>query len=120
MNHKWRLLKAWDRQVFTAEGLAMDDCMAYAISEKGSSPILHLYRFTPAAIVGKYQDMKAALKLDRCKARGVEYNRRSTGGGTVIMAEKVAALGFGISHNSFFFSIHFYESRGLLNKSINL
>jgi len=35
--------------------------------------------------------------LDRCKARGIEYNRRSTGGGTVIMGPDIIALGFGIN-----------------------
>ena len=35
--------------------------------------------------------------MDRCKARGIEYNRRSTGGGTVIMGPDIIALGFGIN-----------------------
>jgi lipoate-protein ligase A len=66
------------------------------LSQHGSPPILHLYIFKPSAIVGKYQDIEAALRLDRCRSRGVEYNRRSTGGGTVIMGPKVVALGLGI------------------------
>ena len=97
MNKPWRLLKGWDHLVSTADGLAVDDCLAHTVSEQGSAPILHLYRFKPSVIVGKYQDIEAALNLDRCRARGVEYNRRSTGGGTVIMGERVVALGFGIS-----------------------
>jgi lipoate-protein ligase A len=48
-------------------------------------------------IVGKYQDIEAALRRERCKARGIEYNRRSTGGGTVIMGPEVVALGLGIN-----------------------
>lgn len=48
-------------------------------------------------IVGRYQDIEAALKLDRCRERGVEYNRRSTGGGTVIMGPEIVALGLGIN-----------------------
>jgi lipoate-protein ligase A len=47
--------------------------------------------------VGKYQDIEAALRLDRCRARGIEYNRRSTGGGTVIMGPEIVALGLGIN-----------------------
>jgi lipoate-protein ligase A len=96
MKSPWRLLRSWDSLVSTADGLAVDDCLAHAVSDQGSVPILHLYRFRPAAIVGKYQDIEAALKLDRCRALGVDYNRRSTGGGTVIMGERVVALGFGI------------------------
>jgi lipoate-protein ligase A len=66
----------------------------------GSPPILHLYTFVPSIIVGKYQDIEAAIKLDRCHARGVEYNRRSTGGGTVIMGPEIIALGLGINVDS--------------------
>ncbi len=92
----WRLFKGWDRMVSSARGLAVDDTAARSVAEHGSAPILHLYRFVPAAIVGKYQDIEAALKIDRCRERGVEYNRRSTGGGTVIMGERAVALGFGV------------------------
>ncbi|MBW1723533.1 MAG: hypothetical protein JRH13_16070 [Deltaproteobacteria bacterium] len=81
----------------TAEGLAVDDTLPQSVENHQSPPILHLYTFVPSAIVGKYQDIEAALKLDRCNARGIEYNRRSTGGGTVIMGPEIMALGFGIN-----------------------
>ncbi|MBW2083100.1 MAG: hypothetical protein JRI39_08430 [Deltaproteobacteria bacterium] len=93
----WRLFKETSRSLTTAEGLAIDDTLPWAVSNLGSPPILHLYTFIPSVIVGKYQDIEAALKLDRCKARGIEYNRRSTGGGTVIMGPDIVALGFGIN-----------------------
>ena len=92
----WRYIKEWERLASTAYGLSVDDTLPYSVHENNSPPILHLYRFRPSVIVGKYQDIKAALKIDRCTARGIEYNRRSTGGGTVIMGEKTVALGFGI------------------------
>jgi lipoate-protein ligase A len=93
----WRLFKDSSRQVSTAEGLAVDDCLPLSVVDHGSPPILHLYTFVPSVIVGKYQDIDAALKLERCDARGIEYNRRSTGGGTVIMGPEVVALGLGIN-----------------------
>ncbi|RLB39916.1 MAG: hypothetical protein DRH12_10825 [Deltaproteobacteria bacterium] len=93
----WRLFKEIERSLSTAEGLAIDDTLPWAVTNLGSPPILHLYTFIPSVIVGKYQDIQAALKLDRCKARGIEYNRRSTGGGTVIMGPDIVALGFGIN-----------------------
>jgi lipoate-protein ligase A len=93
----WRLFQNLDRPLSTAEGLAVDDTLPRAVSERGSAPILHLYTFVPSAIVGKYQDIQAALRLDRCRQRGIEYNRRSTGGGTVIMGPEVVALGLGIN-----------------------
>ncbi|RMF94936.1 MAG: hypothetical protein D6734_06665 [Candidatus Schekmanbacteria bacterium] len=94
---KWRYIKEWDKLVTPEYGLAVDDTLPYSVAEKDSPPILHLYRFEPSAIVGKYQDIRAALKIDRCKELGIHYNRRSTGGGTVIMGPKAVALGFGIS-----------------------
>jgi lipoate-protein ligase A len=93
----WRLFKDIKNTVSTNVGLSIDDTLPLSISQNGSPPILHLYKFKPSAIVGKYQDIEAALKLDRCRERGVEFNRRSTGGGTVIMGPKVVALGLGIS-----------------------
>lgn len=93
----WRLFKDTANPVSTALGLSIDDTLPLSLSQLGSPPILHLYTFKPSAIVGKYQDIEAALRLDRCKHRGVEYNRRSTGGGTVIMGPKVVALGLGIN-----------------------
>ncbi|MBU2497603.1 MAG: hypothetical protein KKE57_01760 [Proteobacteria bacterium] len=97
MNTHWRLFKNISRPVSTAEGLAVDDTLPQSVAEHGSPPILHLYTFVPSVIVGKYQDIETALKLDRCRARGIEYNRRSTGGGTVIMGPEIIALGLGIN-----------------------
>lgn len=93
----WRLFKDTKNTVSTSVGLSIDDALPLSVSERDSSPILHLYKFIPSAIVGKYQDLEAALRLERCKERGIEYNRRSTGGGTVIMGPKAVALGLGIS-----------------------
>jgi len=94
--HSWRLFKDTINPVSTALGLSIDDTLPLSLSQHGSPPILHLYIFRPSAIVGKYQDIVAALRLDRCRDRGIEYNRRATGGGTVIMGPKVIALGLGI------------------------
>ena len=94
--YSWRLFKDTLHPVSTALGLSIDDTLPLSLAQHGSPPILHLYAFKPSAIVGKYQDIKAALRLDRCRSRGIEYNRRSTGGGTVIMGPKVVALGLGI------------------------
>jgi lipoate---protein ligase len=97
MSREWRLFKNLTRSVSTAEGLAVDDTLPQSVAQHGSPPILHLYTFIPSVIVGKYQDIEAALRLDRCSARGIEYNRRSTGGGTVIMGPRIVALGLGIN-----------------------
>lgn len=97
MSREWRLFRNLERSVSTAEGLAVDDTLPQSVAQHGSPPILHLYTFVPSVIVGKYQDIEAALKIDRCRARKIEYNRRSTGGGTVIMGPEIVALGLGIN-----------------------
>jgi len=97
MARYWRLFRNVSRAVSTAEGLSVDDTLPQSVSQQHSPPILHLYTFIPSAIVGKYQDIAAALRLERCKARGIEYNRRNTGGGTVVMGPGVVALGLGIN-----------------------
>jgi lipoate-protein ligase A len=71
--------------------------LSQSVAHHGSPPILHLYTFVPSVIVGKYQDIEAALKIDRCEALGIDVNRRSTGGGTVIMGPDIVALGLGIN-----------------------
>jgi len=96
MSTRWRLFRNTTRPVTTAEGLAVDDTLPRSVALHGSPPILHLYSFIPSVIVGKYQDIEASLRVDRCRARGIEYNRRSTGGGTVIMGPRIVALGLGI------------------------
>ena len=94
--HSWRLFKDINNPVSTASGLSIDDTLPLSLSQNDSPPILHLYTFKPSAIVGKYQDIKAALRIERCEKNGIEYNRRSTGGGTVIMGPRIVALGLGI------------------------
>ncbi len=94
---KWRLLKRWHAPVSSSVGLAIDETISHSINEMGSLPVLHLYTFKPSIIVGKYQDIAAVVNFEKCTELGVEYNRRHTGGGTVIMLDKVVALGFGIS-----------------------
>ena len=97
MKDYWRLFKNLAGPVSTAQGLAVDDTLPQSVALNNSPPILHIYTFIPSVIVGKYQDIEAALYLDRCRARGIEYNRRSTGGGTVIMGPDIVALGLGIN-----------------------
>lgn len=96
MTDQWRLFKQVSKPLSTAEGLAIDDTLPRSVTGHDSPPILHLYTFIPSVIVGKYQDIETALKLERCRQRGIEYNRRSTGGGTVIMGPEIVALGLGI------------------------
>lgn len=93
----WRTLNDW--ALSPEQGLAEDEMMAHSVSENASLPFLHLYTFVPSVIVGRYQDLESSVNLESCKRLGVAYNRRHTGGGTVLMGPDQLAMGFAISLN---------------------
>ena len=94
MPEKWRYIVHKDAD--SAYGLAIDEMLAHSVAYNGSVPILHLYNFIPSVIVGRYQNIEAAIDIQECNRRGIEYNRRHTGGGTVLMGPTQLALGFAI------------------------
>ena len=94
MPEKWRYIAHKD--VGSAYGLAVDEMLAHSVAYNESVPILHLYNFLPSVIVGRYQDIEAAIDIEECHRCEIEYNRRHTGGGTVLMGPNQLALGFAI------------------------
>jgi len=100
MSEKWRCIIHKD--LSSAYGLAVDETLAHSVAYHCDTPTLHLYNFLPSVIVGRYQDIEAAIDIEECNRSGIEYNRRHTGGGTVLMGKDQLALGFVIplSHKS--------------------
>lgn len=94
MNSQWRCVI--EKKIEGKQGLATDEMLISSVL-KYNSPILHLYSYKKSVLIGRYQDMENALNLKMCEELGVEYNRRITGGGTVLMDENQLALGFAIS-----------------------
>lgn len=76
----------------SAEGLAGDEALVSGLSAGASPPTLRLYRYQPCAIVGRYQNLTDAIDLERCRAGRVAWNRRHTGGGTVLMGPEQVAI----------------------------
>ncbi|MBN1478243.1 hypothetical protein JXA47_15920 [Candidatus Sumerlaeota bacterium] len=76
----------------SAEGLAGDEALALGVSEGTSPPTLRLYHYVPCAIVGRYQNLTDAVDLEACRRRGHGWNRRHTGGGTVLMGPEQVAV----------------------------
>ena len=70
MPEKWRYIV--HRNVNSAYGLAVDEMLAHSVAYNGSDPILHLYNFLPSVIVGRYQDIEAAIDIEECQRRGIE------------------------------------------------
>ncbi len=67
-----------DYDVSAAYGLATDEALMGSTS-------LHLYTYAGAALVGRYQDLRANIDIEWCRKNGFDYNRRLTGGGGIVM-----------------------------------
>ena len=83
----------------SAEGLAIDETICESAAQGVAPPTLHLYHYKPCVIIGRYQNAAASLRLDRCEMRGIEVNRRITGGGTVFMTPDQMAFGLALPSN---------------------
>lgn len=82
-----------DHSILTsAEGLSRDEALAACVAEKTCAPTLHLYRYRPCVIVGRYQNLPDAVNMDACRRRGMEWNRRHSGGGAVMMGPDQVAV----------------------------
>ncbi|MGH9038424.1 MAG: lipoate--protein ligase family protein, partial [Acidimicrobiia bacterium] len=83
--NRWRLLV--DHGVDAASGLALDEALAAGQGREGQGlpPALRLYTYRGAALVGRYQHLAAEVDVDACRARGIQWNRRPTGGGAIVM-----------------------------------
>lgn len=83
----WRLIV--DDGAGAADGLATDQSLmrAYGVADP-PPPTLRLYTYRDhSALVGRFQDPRAELRLDVCEAEGIDVNRRPTGGGAILMGK---------------------------------
>ncbi len=74
-------------------GLAVDEALVGSVA-KGTPPTLHLYTFKPAVIIGRFQDLLSEVKVEECRRLGIDVNRRTTGGGAILMSEGCLGLAF--------------------------
>jgi lipoate-protein ligase A len=95
MNGQGRLIR--EQAVPAAYGLAFDEAIVHEVDEEISPFVLRLYSFLPSVIVGRYQNLQASVRIARCEELGIAYNRRHTGGGTVLMGEGQLAVGLAVS-----------------------
>lgn len=78
----WRLLDTGLRSA--AENMALDEAVLEAVAEGTAPDTLRFLRFSrPCVLVGLHQDVEQEVRLSYCLERGVEVNRRITGGGAV-------------------------------------
>jgi lipoate---protein ligase len=76
-----------------AANMALDKIILEEVACVASPPTLRFLQFTPpAALVGYHQDVDLEIRLDYCRAHGIDVNRRHTGGGCILFQE--SALGW--------------------------
>jgi lipoate-protein ligase A len=78
----WRLLDTGARTA--AENMALDEVLLELKAEEKIPPTLRFLQFShPAVLVGHHQSVEEEIRLDYCRAKGIEVNRRLTGGGAL-------------------------------------
>ncbi len=78
----WRLLDTGPCSA--AENMALDELL---LGWKAEERIPHTLRFlqfsSPTVLVGHHQSVEEEVRLDYCRSKGIEINRRLTGGGAL-------------------------------------
>ena len=78
----WRLLDTGARSA--AENMALDDALLKARSGGAVPNTLRFLQFSPPAVlVGYHQVVEQEIRGNYCRDRGIDINRRLTGGGTI-------------------------------------
>ncbi len=90
----WRYIQ--DDGVTASFGLAADEFLLRTAA-LGGPTALRLYTYRPhAALVGRFQNVDAELRVDECRRLGADVNRRLTGGGAIIMGDAQLGLALAI------------------------
>ncbi len=78
----WRLADTGPRPA--AENIAIDSALLKAKARLKTPNTLHFLQFSPpAALVGHFQSVGQEIREDFCRLRGIEIQRRLTGGGAL-------------------------------------
>ena len=93
-----RLIK--ENGVSGSSGLAADESMALRVGSEKSRPTLRLYTYDSySALVGRFQNIQKELNLEYCLQNCVEFNRRPTGGGAIIMGADQLGVALALKGN---------------------
>jgi len=83
----WQILDTGARSA--AENMAVDETL---LELKSKERIPHTLRFlqfsNPTVLVGHHQSVEEEVRLDYCRRKGIEINRRLTGGGALYWGRK--------------------------------
>ena len=79
---RWRLLDTGS--LTAAENMALDEVLLELKAEGRIPPTLRFLRFSPPCVlVGHHQSVDEEVRLEYCRSKGIEINRRITGGGAL-------------------------------------
>ena len=82
-NLEWRLLDTGF--LSAAENMALDQILLESRASGESPNTLRFLQFsTPSVLVGCHQQLDQEVRLEFCRERGLEINRRITGGGAIL------------------------------------
>ncbi len=104
----WRLLDT--PPMSAAENMALDDTLL-EIKARGETPnTIHFLQFSPRAVlVGFHQSVREEVRVEYCRAHGIEINRRNTGGGAILFDE--SQLGWEVICDKEFFHVKIPNNR---------
>ena len=79
----WRLI--WSEEANNCFfNMALDKAVMELVSKKEVPNTIRLYRWKPSAVsIGYFQSMKNVVNIENCEKLGIDYIRRTTGGGAV-------------------------------------
>ena len=98
----WRLLDT--PPMTAAENMALDDTLVELRGQGKTPNTIHFLQFSPRAVlVGFHQAVREEVRVDYCRANGIEINRRITGGGAIFFDE--SQLGWEVICGKEFFDL---------------
>ncbi|MEW6668124.1 MAG: DUF116 domain-containing protein [Thermodesulfobacteriota bacterium] len=98
----WRLLDT--PPLSGAENMALDEALLEARAGGKSPNTIHFLQFSPRAVlVGYHQAVEEEVRTGYCRSRGIEVNRRITGGGAIFFDEN--QLGWEVICDKGFFGV---------------
>ncbi len=82
-------LRLLDTGMMTAaQNIALDDILLQLRNDDQIPDTLRLLQFKPhAVLVGFHQSIEQEVRIDFCQQKGIDMNRRITGGGTIYLDE---------------------------------
>ncbi len=87
MKDEWRFIDTGFRTA--AENMALDEVILEAKSrEQTLNTIRFLWFKPPAVLVGFHQAVEHEVRIEYCRDKGIDINRRITGGGAIFLNEK--------------------------------